>query len=141
MYGTTGLRARGEVLATYGQVVGKWLRDAMARSGRTNKRALEAKSGVTRSFIYDILSGEGNPSPDTVAKLAAALGVDGPDFALGSLQEPSDVSGWVGQAQLALDKAQRLLRPTAPPEDDEPGRTAKRTGRPGGPPKRGRGVA
>lgn len=122
------------ILATYGQVVAVWLKREMRATGWTNKLALARESGVGRSRLYEILSGNANPGPDTVAALAAKMGVDGPDFALGAMQEPSDVSGWIGQAQDALNKAAGLLRarPTERPEADSAGkltRSAKRVGR------------
>lgn len=103
----------GSFLATYGQVVAMWLREAMRKAGWTNKRALERESGVGHSALYDALSGEGNPSPETVAALAKALNQDGPRFALDDTQNPEDVSGLIGQAQAALDRAARLLRDQA----------------------------
>lgn len=112
-------------MATYAKAVAKWLLGCMIATGWTNKQALAKKSGVGRSTLYEILSGTGFPSPGNIADLATAMGTDGPDFALGTMQEPSDASGWIGEAQAALDKAVGLL-PSQPTESERAGKDAKR---------------
>jgi DNA-binding phage protein len=95
----------GAPLATYGQVVATWLRKAMEAAGRKSKVALAKDSGVERSTIYEILSGDANPSPATIAQLAKAMRVPGPDFRLAAAGDPTDAVGWIREAQAALDQA------------------------------------
>jgi len=95
----------------------------MQQAGWTSKRALERKSGVGHSALYDALSGEGNPSPETVALLAKALGQEGPNFALSGVQGAENVSGLIGQAQAILDLAAERL--PAPPTEVSAARAAQ----------------
>ena len=91
----------------------------MREKGWTNKAELERESGVGHSALYDVLGGKGNPTPEIIARLATALDVEGPDFALVDATNPGDLSGLIGQAQRALDAAASLLA-TSPPGESGP---------------------
>lgn len=137
--------SRGKFLGTYGQAVKSWLELAIQRAHWTgSNRALARKAGIPNSTLHQMLSGEGNPQADKIAAVARALDQEGPTFALGDAEPPRTLSGLIGQAQWALDEAQRLIanleRPAASVQ-----KTAKRAGRVKGPQpdgaEKGRGAA
>jgi transcriptional regulator with XRE-family HTH domain len=96
-------------LGTYGQVAAEWLRQAIATHWRGNKDELAGQSGLSRSAVYGVLSGQGYPEQSTLDALAGALGVPKPQFRVDPVTP--DAVGWIGEARAALDRAERLLTP------------------------------
>lgn len=89
----------------------------MREAGQTNKRVLAKRANVAHTSLYDALSGEGWPSRETVEKLATQLGVKGPEMILARPGIRETPLSWIGEARLALDRAERLLTSTASGDD------------------------
>lgn len=100
-------------MASFGEVVSEWLERAMRETGQTNKSDLAIRANIARSQVYEALGGAGWPSRETVDKLAAALGIDPPAFILARPEVRETPLSWIGEAELALSRARRLLDPTA----------------------------
>ena len=95
---------------TYGQAVAAWLDEAMRRRGIASKDELAEKSGVNRTDVFKVASGEGLPTRATLGKLADYLHTTEPRFLLADA--PVDALGWVERARVALDMASSIMRTT-----------------------------
>jgi len=54
--------------------------DKLREQAGLSKTQLSIDSGVDRTYLHDILSGDGNPTLEQYAKLASACGVDFEEF-------------------------------------------------------------
>ena len=68
---------------------------------------------ISPNTVAEMAAGKGHPQSDKITAVAAALDVEPPGFELDDGKEPTDASGWIGQAQAALERAAERLRAPA----------------------------
>lgn len=85
----------------------------MRDTGQTNRSDLARRAKIGRTVLHDVLRGQGWPSRETVEALAHELKVKGPEFILARPDVRDTPLSWIGEAELALSRARRLIELTA----------------------------
>lgn len=131
-----GKSRKGGVLASLQESVKEWVR-AVWRRAKPGEEfsvpALSEATGIPLPALYRIENLEGKASDRTLKRIADALGADPPRLTVdvSGLTEPVNPLGWIGEAQAALDRAARLLRPPATAPAGDAGRAGRAIGKAG----------